>query len=345
MFAGTLSDGGIQLFQPKDGNLWTSWKVSADPNAGWTAWSVFPIPTDCAGVGNGGAAILGANNETLLFLPQSLPPAAEFAGGPDLSWATKGSADSGAEWEGFFAVGPGGEYSPAQNAQGGVAGATYVTAARLADGRATVVFYWYAATVEAMPYPGDWPSAQFLFCTQTSADPAIRTEWSSWSYALGDQACLSQPTVVPLADGRLQVFAFAGREVVTNWMTDSSGSHWSGWSVVAPPKPQGDRQNVLSTLASAQRADRRAQVWATFDDGLYTNWKSGQDPDAAWTGWNPFMHTLPGIPAEIVAVPLSDGRLQLWFVMQDGRIYSSWETQLTELPNASWAIPSPFAGP
>lgn len=345
MFAGNLSDGRIQLFQPMGAELWTCWKETADPDSGWTAWSPFPIDIECQGVGNGGAAALGGNDETVIFVPHGGVPDPGLVGGPDLTWATKASADSNSEWVGFLGVGPGAEYASADEGEAGVSGVTYVTAVARDDGRIQVFFYWCNGLVQDLGNQVWWYAAEMLNCTQTSSDPGIGGEWTGWDYGLGNIDCENQPAVVSLPDGRLQIFAVDGRgEILTSWITEPGGSDWSLWEVmqgpVAVPEPAG-----IPSLAAARRADRRAQLWAAFNEGVYTRWKISHDPNSNWCDWGPFNKPLPGPASEVVAAPLSDGRLQIWFVMQDGSIYTSWETELTEEPNSQWTDVSPFGGP
>jgi hypothetical protein len=354
MFAGSLSDGRIQLFQPKSGTLWTCWKVTADPNSGWTSWSPFPIPIDCNGVGNGGAAAL-ANNITVIFVPNYFPGAPQldgYVGGPSLSFSQKLTADSHSGWSLFGRPGgPDPAYSPPTDGEAPVAGIRYVTAAVRADDRIQVFYEYYEATVQTMNLGvGWWNSDNLVSSTQMSADPDIRNEWPALAdYSLGNPPIENQPTVVSLPDGRLQIFTPDDLgEVFTYWMTDPEGSHWTGEAMRPPTGP--NPPIGPPSLAATRRADRRAQLWAawsevTANEGTYTRWKASQDPSAPWTDWELFSKPLPGGTKDLVVAPLSDGRLQLWFVMEDGSIYSSWETELTEEPNSYWNDVSPFQSP
>jgi hypothetical protein len=52
---GHLPDGRIQLFAvDTSGGMWTMWKLTTDPNAGWTQWQSFQVPGTAYGQASSG---------------------------------------------------------------------------------------------------------------------------------------------------------------------------------------------------------------------------------------------------------------------------------------------------
>jgi hypothetical protein len=41
-------------------------------------------------------------------------------------------------------------------------------------------------------------------------------------------------------------------------------------------------------ITAAPLSDGRLQLWAIFDDKLFSCWKTTTNPDSAWTDWQPF---------------------------------------------------------
>jgi peptidyl-Lys metalloendopeptidase len=147
----------------------------------------------------------------------------------------------------------------------------------------------------------------------------------------------------PLSDRRVQLWAIAENgSVFSRWKsTTSSSAAWTSWSGFALP-PGSTR---LISIAVAPLSDRRLQLWAINANGaIWSCWKSTTDSSATWTTWTSF--TLPpGIPSvkQLVAAPLSDGRLQLWAIAENGSVWSCWKS--TTDSSATWTPWTSFTLP
>ena len=94
-------------------------------------------------------------------------------------------------------------------------------------------------------------------------------------------------------------------------------------------------------ITAAPLPDGRLQLWAIFDDELFSCWKTTTNPDSAWTDWQHFpqpSHTI----TYINAASLSDGRIQVWGIFDD-ELFSCWKT--TTNPDSAWTDWQPFPQP
>ncbi|MFD4760915.1 hypothetical protein ACFWOJ_19085 [Streptomyces sp. NPDC058439] len=97
----------------------------------------------------------------------------------------------------------------------------------------------------------------------------------------------------------------------------------------------------VRSMTSARLTDGRPQLFAGSGQGLFTNWKVDTNPDAGWTGWQPF--DFPhGTVVSLAAAPLTDERPQVFAVTGSGELWTTWK--LTTDPNAAWADWAKFNG-
>jgi hypothetical protein len=68
--------------------------------------------------------------------------------------------------------------------------------------------------------------------------------------------------------------------------------------------------------------------------------RSLASPNASWTAWQPFQTQNTTTVEALTAIPLSDGRLQLWVQEVGGAIFTTWIE--TTNPNSAWTPWSPF---
>jgi hypothetical protein len=95
----------------------------------------------------------------------------------------------------------------------------------------------------------------------------------------------------------------------------------------------------MKDIALAPLGDRRLQIWAVDDDGaLLSSRKVNVGADADWTDLTDLVADigpLPAAAAHVAAAPLSDGRVELWVSLVDGRLFSAWQTSFDT--NATWS--------
>ncbi|MGW2834969.1 hypothetical protein [Streptomyces sp. NPDC001286] len=97
----------------------------------------------------------------------------------------------------------------------------------------------------------------------------------------------------------------------------------------------------VRSMTSARLTDGRPQVFAASDHGLFTTWKVSENPDAGWTGWQPFSFD-HGRVISLAAAPLTDDRPQIFAVSEGGELWTTWK--VTTDPSAAWASWTKFNG-
>ncbi len=287
------------------GRLFTTWKSTTDPNASWVPWEDFlaEVPLS-AQVSQVAAASLPDGRLELW--------AVDAQGRLFTTW--KSTTDLNASWvpwEDFLAEVP----LSAQVSQ--------VSVAPLADGRLEL---W---AVDAQGR---------LFTTwKSTTDP--NASWVPWEDFLAEvplSAQVSQVSVAPLADGRLELWAVdAQGRLFTTWKsTADPNASWVPWEDFLGEVPLSAQ---VSQVAAAPLSDGGLELWAVDAQGrLFTTWKSTTDPNASWVPWQDFLAEVPlsAQVSQVAAAPLSDGRLELWAVDAQGRLFTTWKS--TTGPNASW---------
>src|SRR5438309_467474 len=99
-----------------------------------------------------------------------------------------------------------------------------------------------------------------------------------------------------------------------------------------------------SNIAVAPLSDGRLQCWAIDGSGkLWSRWKTSTNPSASWTPWSQFQMPQSGNVVTVAGAPLSDGRLQIWAVDANGKLWSCWKT--TPNSSASWTPWTTFQMP
>ncbi len=307
-----LSDGRLELWAGNaQGGLFTSWKLTSDPDADWAGWSDFlaevgPIPGGVASVAV--APLTDGRLELWLSTTQ---------GGLFTSW--KLTTDPNADWSGwsdFLAeVGP---------VPGGVAS---IAVAPLADGRLEL----WAVTTQGG-----------LFSTwKLTTDP--NSNWAPWfdflAYRGGLPSGVREVAMAPLPDGRLEA-----------WVVTNKGGLYSTWKISTDPNAdwaewfdflayRGELPGGVQQVAMAPLSDGRLEAWVvTANGGLFSTWKIDTDPNADWAQWFDFLAyrgSLPGRVHQVAMGRLPDGRLEAWAGTAQGGLFTTWK--LTTDPNAEWA--------
>ena len=202
---GRLSDGRLEFWSTTaQGGLFTTWKLTTDPNADWAGWTDF-----LAEVG----ALPGAVTAVAVApLPDGRLElwAATAQGGLFSTW--KLTTDPNADWAPWFDF---------LAYRGGLpAGVQQVAMAPLPDGR-----------LEAWVVTANGG----LFSTwKLDTDP--NADWASWSDFLAEVGPLPRAVtdvaVAPLSDRRLELWAsIAQGGIFTTWkLTTDPNADWADWS-------------------------------------------------------------------------------------------------------------------
>ncbi|MGN6525640.1 MAG: hypothetical protein ACTHL8_04575 [Burkholderiaceae bacterium] len=147
------------------------------------------------------------------------------------------------------------------------------------------------------------------------------------------------PNQIDLAVTRLtndlpQLFSVDENFVVhTTWLTGrNADALWTPWHFFP---------GRIKVIAVTQMADGRPYLLGIHpdDNTLRANWKVSTDPDDAWSGWTVF--DSPAL-ADVVAVPLVGGALQIFGVAPDHSIVTCFDTSDTTEP--AWSSWQPFSG-
>jgi hypothetical protein len=310
-----LSDRRLEVWAgDAQGGLFSTWKVTADPDADWAQWSNFLTEV--------GSLPTGAREVAVAPLPD----------GRLHLWVTDTSGNLFTTWK--TSTDPNATWMPWWNFQAEVGslpgGARSVAVAPLPDGRLEL---WAA-------------DAQGGLFTTWKVDPHPDANWAPWSNFLAEVGGLPAPVhdiaVAPLQDGRLHL-----------WVTDANGGLFTTWKLTADPNaawaaPWWDFLSEVTGLSAARYlavaplSDGRLELWvADPQGGLFTTWKVDADPNGNWqTPWSDFLGEVGGLPTaarQAAVAPLPDGRLHFWVTDTQGGLFTTWK--LTTDPNANWASP------
>ena len=308
LFAGNLSDGRIQVWARKNDDLLTCWKTSTDPDSAWTIWQPHlnapPRTSVLAGapLPNGALQIFG-----LTDMPNI---------GPAVTTSWKVGGASSAPWSDWIVFAEGGGSDSRINS--GIAAST------LQDGRIQVFI---------VSHFGFGGTNRLL--TQWKTTPDVSSSWSNPVDMTPPQG-IQEITACHLTDGRIQLIAATGNELVTTWKAhDNPNAPWVPWQIF----PSGISS---ARLYSVPLSDRRPQLFALDNHGsLKSSWKQSALPSDAWTSWSDF----PGAPANLLsfaAAPLSDGRAHLWAANRE-QVFTTWKASVH--PDAQWHPWQPFPRP
>ena len=306
-----LSDSRLEAWTvTRNGGLFSTWKVSTDPNADWAPWFNF--------LAYRGGLPAAVQQVAMAPLPDGRLEAWVVTENGGLFSTWKVSTDPNADWAPWFNFLADRAALPAAVRQ--------VAMGRLPDGR-----------IEA------WVVTENggLFSTwKVSTDP--NADWAPWFNFLADRAALpaavQQVAMAPLPDGRLEA-----------WVVTENGGLFSTWKVSTDPNADwapwfnflADRAALpaaVQQVAMAPLPDGRLEAWVvTENGGLFSTWKVSTDPNADWAPWFNFLADRAALPAavqQVAMAPLPDGRLEAWVVTANGGLFSTWK--VTTDPNADW---------
>jgi hypothetical protein len=144
--------------------------------------------------------------------------------------------------------------------------------------------------------------------------PSLGGQWSS----------NRKPAVAMNGDGRLEVFMVGlDRQLYHRWQGMMNSSSWSeDWTPLGGPTILGD-----PTVAIDSSSRLNLFVVHSNNRQLYYRWQTSTvgDSTARWSDWTPLEgHWSPSrIPA---MAQNADGRLEVFMVGSDGRLYHRWQT-------------------
>ena len=173
------------------------------------------------------------------------------------------------------------------------------------------------------------------FCSVCSR--VIRNTLKAFVPPVLPRVAMRSISVAPLSDKRLELWVVDDQgHLNTSWKSGvNSESLWvTGVNFLAevPIVVQ------MHQTAAAPLSDGRLELWAVDNQGrLFTTWKVTTDPNAGWAPWADFLVEVPlaAQVQQVAVAPLSDGRLELWAVDSQGRLFTTWK--VTTDPNADWA--------
>jgi hypothetical protein len=134
--------------------------------------------------------------------------------------------------------------------------------------------------------------------------------WSGWSSLSG--AIDTNLAVARNKDGRLEIFAGAGRQVYHNWQTTPSGI-WAGWTALGG--------SILGDPAVGVNSDGSLEVFVKGTGNVPFHNRQTV-PGGAWAGWSSLGGAITSNPA---VGQNSDGRLEI-FASAGGRPLHDWQT-------------------
>jgi hypothetical protein len=258
-----LSDGRLESWvATANGGLFSTWKLTTDPNADWASWFDFLAyrPGLPAGVQQVAMAPLSDGRLESWVVTTG--------GGLFTTW--KLTTDPNADWAGWV------DFQAEVGALPG--GARQVAVAPLPDGRLEV----WATT----------GTGQVFSTWKTTTDP--NSAWAPWfdflAYRGGLPAGVEKVAMAPLSDGRIESWAVTGGGgLFSTWkLTTDPNADWAGWvdfQAEVGALPGGARQVAVAPLS-----DRRLHLWSTTGtSGLLTTWKTTTDPNADWVPWSDFV--------------------------------------------------------
>jgi Astacin (Peptidase family M12A) len=207
----------------------------------------------------------------------------------------------------------------------------------LSAGDIAAVIQMYANVIPGVGRNADGRLEVFLVGSDKQLHHRWQTEKNSSTWSDGSPSLLGEwpddSTVASNADGRLEVYIVGSDEhLYHRWQTAANSSIWSIWT-------EGNYTTNWNTLrgqfslksrpAVAQNADGRLAVFMVFlDRRLYvTTQKVANDSTSnAWDGWNVLgMQYL--WPDDPVVAQNADGRLEVFLVGSDRRLYHRWQTE------------------
>ena len=156
--------------------------------------------------------------------------------------------------------------------------------------------------------------------------------WSGWASSRSPPAEFQNhngPSLAPSADGRLELFFVEGGILWHIWQTAPSNG-WTNW--VSHGSPAAAK--VVGYPAQAPSADGRLELFTVGTDGaLWHIWQTARSN--GWSNW--VSHGAPpgsgGLVLLPVIAPSADGRLELFVVGADGKLWHIWQTS----PNNGWS--------
>lgn len=346
--------GRMQIFGVGlDGNVYTKWKNTIDPNSSWSSWE---------NLGGATRGIADDSDIAIGYLPDGRMQF--FCTGNDaLLWSRwKITTDANSPWSNWANLGTGGYiavgYLPDQRMQIFNPGGSVYTSWKTTTDPDSPWSNWVSMAAPGLSNDllvGYLPDQRMqLFSPGISSGPGQRLSlysswrlstdpttdpnsgWSDWEdmgplpgpvgvgfYLVG------LPTIGYLTDGRMQLFVIPeDQNLYSRWKeTTDPNSSWSDWTNMG--KPEG---TYLNDISVGYLPDGRMQLFATDNGGaVHSIWKTTKEPNAGWSNWQNL-----GSPTDLAVWTtvgyLTDDRMQIFAPALHNTLYSKWE-----VPNGSWS--------
>jgi hypothetical protein len=297
--AGAQQDGRVAVFGYSAGPIdrQLTW-ITEDPGApsGWSGWTDLSSPPGQSL----GAMTVSRNADGRLQVFSRLGLMST-----GVVWSIAQQVADSATWDSWTSLG-----AP----PGGVS-AHLLVSVQNADGRLELFALGQAAEV--------WHTWQ---------DAPSSGTWSAWE-------SLGRPTgasIIRLAagknlDGRLELFGLSSDGELWNIWQLAPNSGWSSWD--ARGAPIG---TTLGALAVGENADGRLEVFAISDgDALWHLW---QDPlsGTVWSDWGNLGAPAAGFLDDPVVAQNSDGRLEVFTVLNDDSLWHIWQDPASPTYWSGW---------
>ncbi|HEY1248859.1 MAG TPA: hypothetical protein VGE97_07730 [Nitrososphaera sp.] len=169
---------------------------------------------------------------------------------------------------------------------------------------------------------------------QTTKGDSSQSSWSNWVGLAGPLA--SEPAVASNDDGRLELFkidAIDGKLYHRWQLRANDSSQWSnGWDPLNPPSLPRETPTVV------RNGDGRLELFMVgMDDILYHGWQTTKNDSTNWSdsNWQKLAIISWPLSSSPVVANNEDGRLELFMVGPDGRLFHNWQT--TKGDSSQWS--------
>jgi hypothetical protein len=361
---GTLSDQRMQAWattasglpQNTDSETYSRWKITTDPDSGWTDWQ--QQPADYNNIQLLGM-VLGQTGQSQLF--------ALVGDYSALDWRLKATSDPGSGWMPWMSFSPpwpppdDGEFTPtlgifAAGVLGGQEGPYFAN---------TPIQLWLAIS--------DGPGLFTLVSIPAGLitdDPdtfyGLNQTWSGFQPQTPDMLAGIWPLNGGSGGGQLNTVPVwaVGDEGILYWISATifygdegnlaAGPNWGEWQ----PFIQLPDGATVTSFAAGLLTDGRIQLFASCANGtLYSIWQDDIETGAWLPGWTAFPQPggrpvlvndtdnvlFPSIstqPLSLAIASLPDQRLQLFAIDDTASTWSTWKS--TTDPDAGWVPWSEF---
>ena len=148
----------------------------------------------------------------------------------------------------------------------------------------------------------------------------------------------ARPIVAVTSDSRLVVFMIGqDRQLYYRWQGIMNSSQWSeDWTPLGGPSPTDPPETRLGDPAVANGPGDALYLFVvnSKDGQVHYRWQTNNDIDTnAWSRWNPLSEGNWSPRKRIAVAKNQDGRLEVFMVGTDRRLYHIWQTAYNNTTN------------